>query len=58
LRLNGWSDQNIVLSDSSASWSFYLLKYFHIFTEFIEGVKNLAAQSHSNTTLSVTAAFP
>jgi hypothetical protein len=38
LRLNGCSDQNIVLSDPLALCIFYLLKYFHNFTEFIEDI--------------------
>jgi hypothetical protein len=35
---NGCSDQNVVLSDPSVSCMFYLLKYFHNFTEFIEDI--------------------
>jgi hypothetical protein len=38
LHLNGCSDQNIVLSDPSVLCMFYLLKYFHNFTEFIEDI--------------------
>jgi hypothetical protein len=36
--LNGCSDQNVVLSDPLVFLTFYLLKYFHYFTEFIEAV--------------------
>jgi hypothetical protein len=36
--LNGCSDQNVILSDPLVFLTFYLLKYFHYFTEFIEAV--------------------
>jgi hypothetical protein len=36
--LNGCSDQNVILSDPLVFLTFYLLKYFHYFTEFIKAV--------------------
>jgi hypothetical protein len=38
LCLNGCSDQNVVLNDPSVFCMFYLLKYFHNVTEFIEDI--------------------
>jgi hypothetical protein len=38
LHFSGWSDHNVVLSDPLVLCMFYLLKYFHNFTEFIEDI--------------------